>query len=783
MPLELTSTSAPTAAPGWHDSSRPIPLKLPSRVTEPHSSLLPAQPTPLVGREGELDLALRTVVRDEVRLLTFTGPAGAGKTRLAIATANSLVDLFEDGVHLVDLAPLNDFNQVCAAIAYALGVREAPDEPLLARLIARLVDARALLVLDNFEHVLPAAGYVATLLAQCPAIKILATSRESLRLRWEYVFPVGPLALPAPAAVIDPVTASESPAVQLFVNRAKAADATFELTVANAPAVAELCGRLDGLPLALELAAARSPLLPPSALLARLGHRLDLLADGASDLPPRQRSVRAAIGYSYELLSDEEQTLFRQLAVFAGSCTPDAAAAVAQSVDGDATVSPVDRGFGPILGRLAALVHKSLLTQEPQPDGDIRFRMLETIRAYATERLVVSGEMAEARLRALGYYTALAERAQSGLRGRDQATWLAVLDCEHDNIRAALRWCLESGDADGGLGLAGRLGRFWELRGLYTEGRTWLIDLLALAQPAGRTPARARALSAAGDLAASQGDDPGAEAYESESLAIYRELRDREGIAASLSALGLLAHRRGDAVRARAMLEESLTVSRELGDQWAIASVLHHLGDLASEPGQYAMARARYEESLIQWHALGDNWGAAMCLESMGCMLQARGHAARALQLIGAGSAVRDSVRSSLKAPVQRLRLQQTIAAAESALGMDAAAAALAAGRAMSLDEAVLCARTVQDRVAALQPAPLPPDSPLAWLTRREQEVAALLLRGLSNRMIAEELVITERTAETHVCRILSKLGLGSRAQIAAWVTDRSVVKDRRSVS
>jgi non-specific serine/threonine protein kinase len=586
---------------------------------------------------------------------------------------------------------------------------------------------------------------------------------------------------------MDPKSALESPAVQLFVNRAKAAVASFELTAANAPAVAELCVRLDGLPLALELAAARSPLLPPPALLARLGHRLDLLADGASDLPPRQRSVRAAIGYSYDLLTLEEQTLFRQLAIFAGGCTADAAAAVALTTEppvvGDAFPNPADRGFGPIVGRLAGLVQKSLLSQEPQADGDIRFRMLETVRAYAAERLVAGGEMAATRQYAIGYYTALAERAQSGLRGRDQAAWLALLDCEHDNMRAVLTWCLESGEAEDGLNLAGRLGRFWELRGLYSEGRKWLIDLLALSQPAQRTPARARALSAAGDLAASQGDDVGAEAYESESLAICRELEDREGIAASLSALGLLAHRRGDAARARAMLEESLAVSRELGDQWAIASVLHHLGDVASEPGQYPIARARYEESLIQWHALEDIWGVAMCLESMGCLAQARGQAARALHLIGAGAAARDSVRSSLKAPVQRLRLQETITAAENALGSAATATALAAGRAMSLDEAVLCARAVQDHTAPQQPAPLPADSPLAWLTRREQEVSTLLLRGLSNRQIAEELVITERTAETHVCRILSKLGLGSRAQIAAWVMDRSVVKDRRVFS
>jgi predicted ATPase/DNA-binding NarL/FixJ family response regulator len=746
---------------------------------------LPTQPTPLVGREGELDLARGALLRDEVRLLTFKGPAGVGKTRLALATADSLRDLF-DNIFVANLAPVAEFGQVGSAVALAVGLPDSAHQPLLASLASRFANSKTLLILDNFEHVMPAADFVVGLLAMCPSVTILVTSREALRLRWEYLFPVRPLALPVLHADLDLLTLLDSPSVKLFVDRAQAADPSFELTRHNAAAVAELCVRLDGLPLALELAAARTPFLPPRAMLAHLRHRLDLLVDGAYDLPVRQRSARAAIGYSYDLLSPAHQALFRQLSVFPTGCTPEAAAAVALGVV-EPTSPDSDRPahyFGPVLESLTALVHKSLLAHDSQPDGEVRFSMLETVRAFAFEQLLSCGEHAQARARALAYYTALTEQAQIGLQGRHQSAWLALLDREHDNMRSVLRSCIDDGDAQGGMQLAGRLGRFWELRGSHSDAHAWLDDLLALPATSPHTLARALALSTAATLAASQNDTARAETFEIESSTIWRELGDRLGYAGSLSALALLAHRRGDSPRARTLLEDSLAVRREFGDQWGIARVQHQLGDVAAEQAQLPMARACYEESIVLWHALHDAWGIALCLESMAVLAQSRGDSARALRLIGAAGSVRHAVQPSLTTPVQRLHFQHAIAAAETALGPTPSAAAFAAGQAMSLDEAVLYARSLPDTSPSPQPAPaLPVAGPFAWLTRREQEVATLLMRGLSNRQIAEVLVITERTAETHVCRILSKLGLGSRAQIPAWVLDHSAAETRTLVS
>jgi non-specific serine/threonine protein kinase len=766
------------------DLALPTPLALLRALPRQKSRLFPAQPTPLIGREGELDMACRTLLRPDVRLLTFRGPAGAGKTRLAMATADLVLDAFEDGVYLVDLAPLDRPDQVCSAIARTIGVRETREQSLLGSLVSTLADSTALLVLDNFEHVQAAAEDIGALLSLCPSLKILTTSRVALRLRWESIFPVGPLPLPAPQAVPDLEALLESPAVRLYVERAKAADANFELTTANAATIAELCIRLDGLPLAIELAAARSPLLPPAAFLARLRHRLDLLVDGAHDLPERQQSLRAAIRYSYDLLSAQEQSLFRLLAVFAGGCEPEAVAFVVSGpgTSAELVAHRIDQSSGPMLDRLADLAHKSLLQQEPQLDGEVRFRMLETVRAYAGEQLHATGELVQTRQRVTAYFTALAQLAQVGLRGAGQRAWLERLKRERDNISAILRSSVEDADGPIGLRLATALEAFWEIMGLHAEGRAWINELLALPTASLNTPLRALALDVAGRLAASQGDDAAAEVLANDSLAIQRELGDRAGCAASLSTLAVVAHRRGDAERARAMLEESLAIGRDLGDQWGVARVLRQLGDIASESGQYPTARSRYEESVVQSYTVGDAWGVAISLESMGSLALAREDPARALRLIAAASAIRDDTRASSGATIQRLGLQQTIAAAESALDPAAAAAAHLEGRAMSLEEAVLFARTLHDRVTPPPVTSHVADGPLAWLTRREQEVAMLLLRGLSNRQIAEALVITERTAETHVCRILSKLELGSRAQIAAWVMDHTV-KERARVS
>ena len=735
---------------------------------------LRSQPTPLVGRAGELKLAAQVLLRDEVRLLTFVGTAGAGKTRLAQALAEGALDLFGDGVFFVDLARVEDPRLVTAAIADVVGVREARDESLLERLEVALSGRHVLLVLDNFEHILAAAGQVADLLAVCPDLKIVATSRASLRLRWEHVFPVRPLALANPSAGADVAQVWESPAVQLFVQRTQAIDPTFQLTAGNAAVVAQICARLDGLPLAIELAAARTRHLPVHLLLSRLAFRLDVLVEGARDLPPRHRTLRDAIAYSYELLGADDQALFHQIAVFSGGCTAEATIAVLADMRRDG------RAEAFILDRLDSLVDKSLLQRDHFADGAVRFRMLETIREYALGRLESSGSIVELQNRWIDYFVDLVHRSRVALLGRDQGTAVTALNHEHDNLLAALRWCIDAADAVRGLQIAAGLWQFWNVRGLFTEGRALLAELLALPAASARTALRAHALSAAGDLAYNQGDDAAAEAMHSEGLTIWRELGDRRGVAAALDTLGALAYRCGECERAVGFLEESLLVKRERQDRWGIASTLHHLGEVALIQGHHSSARTRFEGSLLEWVELGDSWSIAKVLESFAALAQARGQSVRALRLAGSAAVLRERLGPLFDAAAHRQQFQRVLQAAEQSVGRDRVSDVIAEGRAMDLDAAVLYARTVEESPAAAEsPAALPAQGPLAWLTPREREVAALLLRGLSNRHIAEELVITERTAETHVCRILSKLGLDSRAQIAAWIIDNGLMDTR----
>jgi predicted ATPase/DNA-binding CsgD family transcriptional regulator len=747
-----------------------VPDLLESRI----HCLVPAQPTTLIGREGDLELAQRILARPGVRLLTISGPGGTGKTRLAIALAQKMASSFEDGVFFVDLARLERSEAVLHAIAQTVGVRDGADgsHELLFQVLS---SSRTLLVLDNFEHVLSAAEDVAELLGRCAELKIVVTSQAALRLRWEHLYPLGPLSLPSYRAT-DAAGVSESSAVRLFVERAQAADPTFELSDENAATIAEVCSRLDGMPLAIELAAARVRLLAPRALLARLGQRLDLLVDGAVDLPDRQRTLRKAIGYSFDLLSVEEQALFCQLAVFVGGCTLEGAAALQGLSSPAAERSGSSAPLATISEQLQSLTHKSLLYQESLPNGETRFQMLESVRSYALEALEEAGELEAARQRWLTYLLDLAERSRQALHTQAQGAWLELLERDHDNFRAALRWCIDSGQAEPGLNLAGALWRFWFVRGLLSEGRRWLEELLVLPSAQPRTVGRARALSAAGTLAYNQGDDASAQALEQESLGIRRELGDRSGVAASLSTLGLLAQRRNDLRQATSLFEESLALKRELADEWGVAEVLHHLGEIAVEQSQYAAARARFEESMLQWQMLGDNWSVALSLESFAALALAQNQPKRALQLAGAATALRESGRGETNIGARWLRLQKTRDAAEKALGQDAARAAFESGRAMGMHEAVRFARTLPETPQPVTPVAAASSSlkagPLASLTAREQEVAQLLLRGRSNRQIAEVLIITERTAETHVCRILNKLGLDSRAQLAALVMD-----------
>ncbi len=601
----------------------------------PHN--LPTQPTPLIGRETEIAAVTQLLRRPAVRLVTLTGAGGSGKTRLALQVAADRLEDLPNGAWFVDLAPLSDPAFVPSAIAMALDVREAPGRSLLQVVQDYLRDKRLLLVLDNFEQILAAAPVVADLLAGASGLQVLVTSRASLHLRGEHEFPVPPLALPPHAAAPTVEGLGQYAAVRLFIASALAVKPDFVVTNATAPAVAEICARLDGLPLAIELAAARSKLLGPEALLARLEHRLPLLTGGARDLPARQQTLRNTIAWSYDLLDSEEQRLFRRLAVFQGGATLDAIAAV-YNADGDLASDMLD-GLG-------SLVDKSLLWHEEKAEGEPRFGMLETIHEYAGEKLVESGEWAELERRHARYFLLLLERTQAELYGPQQAEWMARLESEHENFRTALSWASQSRDNDLdrlelGLRMAGLLGWLWRWRGYITEGRQWLAalltryDLMAGAIAENSTislrGARAGALLVAGELAWDQADYDLGYAYLVESVRIHRDLGDRYGLALALSALGTRLPRSGrDFSESDALLQESLALFQALGDKRGIAETLLDLVGAAERQGNYVQAHARVAEGLRLYQELGHKLGIAQTLHLLGYMTRKEHDLARA---------------------------------------------------------------------------------------------------------------------------------------------------------
>lgn len=581
---------------------------------------LPLQLTSFIGREWEIGEVKQWLAVS--RLLTLTGPGGSGKTRLAIQVAADLIEEFRDGVFFVALAPIREPGLVASTIAQTLGVHESPGLSITRRLEEYLRSKSMLIVLDNFEQVISAAPLVVELLAACSQLTLMVTSREVLRVRGEHEFPVSPLALPNFSELPPLESLSRYPAIELFIERAQAIKPDFVLTTETAGVIIELCKRLDGLPLAIELAAARIKVLSPQGMLEQMKHRLQFLTTGARDLPARQQTLRNAIAWSYDLLNASEQIFFRRLSVFVGGCTFQAAQAVAG--DGD-----------PALELLGSLLDKSLLRQLEDTNVEPRFLMLEVLREFGLEQLEASGEQAAIRLRHANYFLTLAAQSEFKLKSAERLEWMSHMEQEHDNMRAALEWTKTAdGTGDLCLRLAGALGLFWEAHGYFSEGRERLSAVLAakIGQP--RTAARATLLARAAELAYRQSDYPATMELAQESLDISRQVQDAQGIASALIKLGDAAAEVGDYATASERLEEALAIWRKSNDARGMARALINLGYAALRAGDYRLANERLEEALTLHRASNDIRGIGFALSGLGDAAARQGDYARAARLV-----------------------------------------------------------------------------------------------------------------------------------------------------
>ncbi len=579
---------------------------------------LPAQLTPFIGRESEVATVCTLLGRAEVRLLTLTGTGGVGKTRLALEVADHLLEDYPDGIFFVSLAPISDPDLVIPTIAHTLNLWEARDQSLPDYLKSYLCNRRLLLLLDNFEQVVEAGTFLAELLQACPELNILVTSRAALRLHGEYEYVVPALAVPDLQQLPALEELLHYEAVALFMQQAQAIKPDFRMTTENKRIIAEICVRLDGLPLALVLAASRIKLLPPKTLLERLEHRLSILTDGPRNLPPRQQNLRNTIAWSYDLLSSEEQRLFRRLSVFVGGCALEAIEAISTAL-GDKTAE--------ILNRVASLVDKSLLQQIEQEGDEPRFLLLETIHEYALEQLATNAEMETTRQAHADYFLQLAERAQSKFGGPEQTAWLERLEREHDNLRSVMRWLLEKGetqDSVHAIEMALRLGaalrEFWSLHNHSLEALNFMESVLARSQGVTALVV-ANALSAAAHMAFIQDKNDRTQALAEEGLRLYRELDDTEGIALSLHHLERVARTKGDLSAARSRIIESLELWRSLGNKQRIGWSLFRLARQYTQQAEYTEARSLFEESLAIFRELEYTEGIAYTLFRLAEML------------------------------------------------------------------------------------------------------------------------------------------------------------------
>jgi predicted ATPase/DNA-binding CsgD family transcriptional regulator len=781
---------------------------------------LPRPLTPLVARERELAAVGALVADSAVPLLTLTGPGGVGKTRLAIAAARQAAASLPDGATFVPLAPVPTPALVLTTIARALGLRDAGAASPEDRLRDLLADKRLLLVLDNFEHVITAAPLLVDLLATSPGLTLLVTCRVRLRLSGEREYPVPPLPVADPVAGLP-----EAAAVRLFAERARAVVPGFTVTPENASAVAEICRRIDGLPLAIELAAARIKVLSPAAMVARMEQRLPLLTGGARDLPLRQQTMRDTIAWSHDLLTDNERVLFRRLAVFVGGFALDGAEAVVTEIGPEETELNDGAGEGlyyrhsappartlTALDDLAALIDHSLVQRMASPNPEEpRYRMLETVREFELEQLVASGEADDVQRRHLAYLVRLAENLAEYVLLPEADEVMARLDAEHDDVRAALSWAGQSGEAKLGLRLARAMINYWRARGRLGEGRNWLERALEWGTP-DPSAERARALGGVGWFARLQGDLVGAEAALREAVAIAAtagapmtegralntlallhlhlghlaaaaDMMDRalalllelepsaiagpQYVSITYGRRGEIALAAGDLLGAAGYLAEAEERQRALDDAWGLSATLSWLGDVALAGGDLDGARARSRESLALAQTYGDQLWLANALDGVASVDAVRGWPARSARLHGAARTMRERL-GAVGVPWERPGYERDLAATRVALGEEAFATAWAAGAALATEEAVAEALTDPEVAdAVLSPGPL--KATATGLTAREIEVLCLVAEGRSNREIGEALFVSPRTVGGHVASILKKLGLDSRSAAAAF--------------